>query len=430
MLQRIYAVAFAKKKELEAHLAMLEEARRRDHKRLGRELGLFATDPAIGPGLPLWLPRGATIRRELERYIVDLELARGYQHVYTSHLAKVDLYEKSGHYALYRDSMFPLMEIDGDRFVLRPMNCPHHCKVFLQGLHSYRELPIRIAELGTMYRYEKSGELSGLSRVRSMTLNDAHIFCRPDQIEEEIRSVMELIQEVYGVLGLEDYWLRLSLRDPAGTEKYIAGDEMWEKAETALTGGLDAMGLDYRTAIGEAAFYGPKIDVQIPNVLGHDETVSTVQLDFHLPTAFDLEYVGEDGERHRPVMIHRGVLSTMERMVAFLIENYAGEFPLWLAPEQVRIVPITDRHIEPARALALELRQRGLRASVDERSERMQAKIRDAELLKIPTIAIVGDREVENSTISYRSRRVADAKDVDRAEFIEALAEAVRTRAL
>ncbi|MBI4612831.1 MAG: threonine--tRNA ligase [Planctomycetes bacterium] len=429
MLQRIYAVAFRSKEELDEHLRRLEEARRRDHKKLGKELRLFATDAEIGPGLPLWLPRGAAIRRALERYIVDLEIRRGYDHVYTPQMAKLEVYKQSGHWAHYKDSMFPIMEIENDEFVLRPMNCPHHFKVYKQDLHSYRDLPVRIAELGTMYRYEKSGELAGLSRVRAMTLNDAHIFCRPDQIAAEFRAVVEMILDVYRLLGFEDFWFRLSLRDPANTEKFVAGDAMWDLAEDLLVRVLDEIGHKYVRAPGEAAFYGPKLDVQVPNVLGHDETISTVQLDFHFPKAFDIEFVAQDGNRARPVVIHRGVISTFERIVAFLIEAYAGEFPVWLAPEQVRIVPITDDHLPYARALRELLLDRGLRSSVDERPERMQAKIRDAELLKVPYIAIVGAKEVEGTTVSFRSRREENANGVPRDLFVQKIADLDRTRA-
>ncbi|MCC6485428.1 MAG: threonine--tRNA ligase, partial [Armatimonadetes bacterium] len=330
MLQRLYGTAWDTQEELEAYLERLEEARKRDHKRLGKELELFTIIPEIGPGLPVWLPKGATVRRILEEYILDQERRHGYEHVYTPHLANLELYKTSGHWQHYQEGMFPPMVFDHEEVVLRPMNCPHHFIMYKQRVHSYRELPIRIAELGTMYRYEQSGELTGLSRVRSMTLNDAHIFCRPEQIKEEVKRVLRLIQEAYVKLGFVDYWYRLSLGDPEDTEKYVDNPEMWAQSERVLGEVLDELGVEYRAMKGEAAFYGPKIDVQVPNVLGKDETISTIQLDFHMPERFELEYIGEDSHPHRPVVIHRGVISTMERITAFLIERYAGAFPLWL----------------------------------------------------------------------------------------------------
>ena len=404
ILQRIYGVAFATQKELDEYLHLLEEAKRRDHRRLGKELDLFFTSDVIGPGLPIWLPSGATIRRELERFIVDVELKNGYQHVYSPALAKSELYKISGHWDHYQEDMFPIMHLDQEELVLRPMNCPHHIQIYAHKPHSYRELPLKIAELGTMYRYEQSGQLTGLSRVRSMTLNDAHIFCRPDQIQEEFKAVVRMIQEVYEVLGFKDYSYRLSLRDPQDTEKYYQDDQMWDTAEAQLREALSDLGVDYYESPGDAAFYGPKLDVQVRSALGKDETISTAQLDFLLPQKFDLEYVAEDGSRQRPVMIHRGVISTMERMTAFLIENTAGNFPFWLAPRQVMIIPIADRHNAYAEELRAELVATGLRAEVDTSSDRMNAKVRDAELKKIPVMLIVGDKEQEARAVSVRER--------------------------
>lgn len=404
ILQRIYGVAFATQKELDEYLHLLEEAKRRDHRRLGKELELFFTSDVIGPGLPIWLPSGATIRRELERFIVDTELKNGYQHVYSPALAKSELYKISGHWDHYQEDMFPIMHLDQEELVLRPMNCPHHIQIYAHRPHSYRELPIKIAELGTMYRYEQSGQLAGLSRVRSMTLNDAHIFCRPDQIQEEFRAVVRMIQEVYEVLGFRDYTYRLSLRDPQDTEKYYQDDQMWNTAEAQLREALEGLEVDYYESPGDAAFYGPKLDVQVRSALGKDETISTAQLDFLLPQKFDLEYVAEDGSRQRPVMIHRGVISTLERMTAFLIENTAGNFPFWLAPRQVMIIPIADRHNGYAEQLRAELVAAGLRAEVDTGSDRMNAKVRDAELNKIPVMLIVGDKEQEAQAVSVRER--------------------------
>lgn len=328
MLQRIYGTAFFKKEELSEHLRFLEEAKERDHRKIGKELNLFMSSQKVGQGLPMWLPKGATIRRTIERYIVDKEERLGYDHVYTPVMGSVDLYKTSGHWDHYQDDMFPVMEMENEQMVLRPMNCPHHMMVYKNGIHSYRELPIRIAELGLMHRYEMSGALSGLQRVRGMTLNDAHIFVRPDQIKEEFKRVVNLVLEVYKDFDIKDYSFRLSYRDPQDKEKYFDDDAMWEKAQSMLKSAMDELGLDYFEAEGEAAFYGPKLDVQVRTALGKDETLSTVQLDFLLPERFDLNYVGEDGKQHRPVVIHRGVVSTMERFVAYLIEEYKGHSQL------------------------------------------------------------------------------------------------------
>ncbi len=428
MLQRIYGISFPSQEELDAYLARLEEARRRDHRRLGRELGLFTFAPEVGQGLPLWLPRGATVRRILERYIVDLEESLGYQHVRTPDLASIELYKISGHWEHYRDNMYPPIRVDSEELVLRPMNCPHHIMVYKHHQRSYRDLPVRIAELGTMYRYERSGVLSGLARVRAMTLNDAHIFCRPDQLTDEFIGVVRLIQRAYRDLGLRDFWYRLSLRDPRDRAKFVHNDEMWDHAEGELRRAMQALGLACVEARGEASFYGPKLDVQVPNVLGKDETISTVQIDFYLPERFGLEYTGEDSRPRRPVMIHRGVLSTMERMVAFLIEQYAGAFPLWLAPEQVRVLPIADRHLSYARRVQETLRARGVRAEVDASSERTGRKIREAEVMKVPYMLVVGDREAAQEAVSVRSRVRGDEGSQPLAAFIDRVTEAIASR--
>lgn len=350
MLQRIYGTAFFSKEDLNEHLRLLEEAKERDHRKLGKELKLFANSQKVGQGLPLWLPKGATIRRVIERYIVDKEVRLGYEHVYTPVLASVELYKTSGHWAHYQEDMFPVMEMDNEDLVLRPMNCPHHMMIYKNEPHSYRELPIRIAELGTMHRYEMSGALSGLQRVRGMTLNDAHIFVRPDQIKDEFIRTVRLIEEVYQDFGLNDYTFRLSYRDPEDTEKYFDDDAMWNKAQSMLKDAMDELGHDYYEAEGEAAFYGPKLDVQVKTALGKEETLSTVQLDFLLPERFDLTYIGEDGKHHRPVVIHRGVVSTMERFVAFLIEEYKGALPTWLAPVQFQVIPVSPSvHLDYAK---------------------------------------------------------------------------------
>ncbi|WP_050181155.1 threonine--tRNA ligase [Domibacillus robiginosus] len=403
MLQRIYGTAFFKKEDLEHHLKMIEEAKERDHRKIGKELDLFTNSQKVGQGLPLWLPKGATIRRIIERYIVDKEVSLGYDHVYTPVLGSVELYKTSGHWGHYQEGMFPAMEMDNEDLVLRPMNCPHHMMIYKNDIHSYRELPIRIAELGTMHRYEMSGALAGLQRVRGMTLNDAHIFVRPDQIKEELKRVVELILAVYEDFGLNDYSFRLSYRDPENTEKYYNDDEMWEKAQAMLKEAMDDFGMEYVEAEDEAAFYGPKLDVQVKTALGKEETLSTVQLDFLLPERFDLTYVGEDGKQHRPVVIHRGVVSTMERFVAFLIEEYKGAFPTWLAPVQVQIIPVSNEvHYDYARKLQDELKAAGIRVEMDSREEKLGYKIRESQMKKIPYMLVVGDKELEGGTVNVR----------------------------
>ena len=407
-MQRIYGACFVDQKELDEYLHKLEEAKRRDHRRIGKELGLFTVSDQVGSGLPLWLPKGATIRRVLEDYILEKERRAGYQHVYTPDLAKVDLYVRSGHWAHYHEDMFPPMELETEQLVLRPMNCPHHILVYESKKHSYRDLPVRIAELGTMYRYERSGVLSGLSRVRCMTLNDAHIFCTPEQIKEEFAGVMRLVEEAYRDLGITQYSYRLSLRDKINTGKYVANDEMWDLAEDMLREAMNSLGLPYTEAPGEAAFYGPKLDIQLADVMGHQETYSTIQIDFHLPNQFELGYVGADGQQHRPVMIHRGVISTMERMISYLIELYAGAFPVWLAPVQAVVLPITERQNDYAKQVLEKLLDGGVRAELDDRNEKLQAKIRDAQLQKVPYMLVIGGKEAEAGTVSVRHRAKGD----------------------
>lgn len=430
MLQRIYGTAFFDKKDLKAHLEMLEERRERDHRRIGKDLELFTNNQLVGVGLPLWLPNGATIRREIERYIVDKEVSMGYDHVYTPVLANVELYKTSGHWDHYRDDMFPPMKLDEtEEMVLRPMNCPHHMMVYNNRPHSYRELPIRIAELGTMHRYEASGAVSGLQRVRGMTLNDSHIFVRPDQIKDEFKRVVNMIQEVYSDFGFEDYTFRLSYRDPEDKEKYMDDDEMWNKAETMLKEAVDEMGLPYVEAIGEAAFYGPKLDVQVKTAMGKEETLSTAQIDFLLPERFELTYIGSDGENHRPVVIHRGVVSTMERFVAFLTEETKGAFPTWLAPKQVEIIPVNvDLHYDYARNLQDELKSQGVRVEIDDRNEKMGYKIREAQMQKIPYQIVVGDKEVENNQVNVRKYGSQDQETVEKDEFIWNLVDEIRLK--
>ncbi|HDB6347066.1 TPA: threonine--tRNA ligase [Staphylococcus aureus] len=430
MLQRIYGTAFFDKKELKAHLQMLEERKERDHRKIGKELELFANSQLVGAGLPLWLPNGATIRREIERYIVDKEVSMGYDHVYTPVLANVDLYKTSGHWDHYQEDMFPPMQLDEtESMVLRPMNCPHHMMIYANKPHSYRELPIRIAELGTMHRYEASGAVSGLQRVRGMTLNDSHIFVRPDQIKEEFKRVVNMIIDVYKDFGFEDYSFRLSYRDPEDKEKYFDDDDMWNKAENMLKEAADELGLSYEEAIGEAAFYGPKLDVQVKTAMGKEETLSTAQLDFLLPERFDLTYIGQDGEHHRPVVIHRGVVSTMERFVAFLTEETKGAFPTWLAPKQVQIIPVNvDLHYDYARQLQDELKSQGVRVSIDDRNEKMGYKIREAQMQKIPYQIVVGDKEVENNQVNVRQYGSQDQETVEKDEFIWNLVDEIRLK--
>lgn len=405
MMQRVYGTAFFDKKALAEFIKMREEAKERDHRKLGKELDLFMIAPEVGSGLPFWLPKGATIRRTLERYIVDKEVSLGYQHVYTPIMANVELYKTSGHWDHYHEDMFPPMDMgDGEMLVLRPMNCPHHMMVYKNDIHSYRELPIRIAELGMMHRYEKSGALSGLQRVREMTLNDAHVFVRPDQIKDEFKRVLQLVMDVYADFQISDYRFRLSYRDPEDKVKYFDDDDMWNKAEAMLKEAMDEFGLEYFEAIGEAAFYGPKLDVQFKTALGIEETMSTIQLDFLLPERFDLTYVGEDGENnHRPVVIHRGVISTMERFVAYLIEEYKGAFPVWLAPVQATIIPVNlDLHADQAFEMKAVMEQLGMRVEVDDRNEKMGYKIRASQTQKIPYQLVIGDQELQNGTVTVR----------------------------
>lgn len=427
MLQRIYGTAFSKKKELDAHLEELEDRKERDHRKLGKQLDLFTISQEIGQGLPIWLPKGATVRRIIERYIVDKEIEHGYEHVYTANLAKVDLYKTSGHWDHYQEDMYPPMQIDAEeQLVLRPMNCPHHMMVYKHKLHSYRDLPVRVAELATMYRYEMSGALAGLQRVRAMTLNDAHLFVRPDQLKEEFINVVKLIQDVYNDFGIKDYYFRLSYRDPENREKYVDNDEMWEKAQQLLKETMEEMKLDYVEAVGEAAFYGPKLDVQVKTALGKDETLSTAQLDFHLPERFELSYIGEDGKEHRPVVIHRGVVSTMERFVAFLIEQNKGAFPTWLAPVQVKIIPVSKVHDDYAKKVEAALKKNHVRVEIDSRDEKIGYKIREAQTMKVPFMLVVGDQEIEGNAVNVRRYGHKNSESVSLNTFLEDLNQVIQ----
>ena len=431
MLQRIYAISFPKNSQLQEYLDFLEEAKQRDHRKIGKDLDIFMTHKLVGSGLPMYLPNGATIRRILERYIQDKEISLGYAHVYTPSLANVDLYKTSGHWDHYKEDMFPVMKMDNEEMVLRPMNCPHHMLIYKHQMHSYRDLPIRIGELAHDFRYESSGSVCGLERVRQMCQNDAHLFVRPDQIKEEVGRVLNLIKEVYQKdfgFPASSFKYRLSLRDKANKEKYIDNDEMWETAESQLREILKELNIDFYEAEGEAAFYGPKIDIQIRTALNHDVTIPTCQLDFALPERFELEYIGEDGKAHRPVVIHRAILGSSDRFISFLLEETKGNLPVWVAPVQVKILPITDNQHEYAYKVKEALQAKGIRVEVDDRNEKTGYKIREAQLQKIPYMLIVGEKEVEGNTVSIRSREEGDigAKSVE--EFTKEILEKIDSK--
>ncbi|HEY8802958.1 MAG TPA: threonine--tRNA ligase [Candidatus Dormibacteraeota bacterium] len=403
-LTRIYGTAWQTPKELDDYLKFLEEAEKRDHKKIGKDMKLFMVDDRVGPGLPLWLPDGATIRRELERFIVDEELARGYLHVRTPDVARLELFKQSGHAQLYKEYMYPPMKFeDGEELELRPVNCPHHIVIYQSDLRSYRDLPMRIAEIGNNWRYERSGTLIGMNRVRSFALNDAHIFCTPDQLMGEVKGAIELALYFSDVLGIEDFSYQVSTRDDV-KDKWLGSEEQWQEAQAALVDALESMGQKYKIGVGDAAFYGPKIDFQVKDAHRREFTNSTVQVDFQLPQRFDLEYVAEDGSRQRPIMVHRGAAGAMERLFSYLIERYAGAFPTWLHPMQVIVIPITDAQLDYARRVADRFRSLRLRVEVDARPERMQRKIRDAQARKVPYMAIVGAREAETEHVNVRDR--------------------------
>ena len=429
MLQRVYATAFFKQKDLEAELKRQQEARERDHRVIGNKLDLYFVDPKVGAGLPYWMPKGATIRRTIERYIIDKEVADGYQHVYTPVLMNLDAYKTSGHWAHYREDMFPPMDMgDGEFLELRPMNCPSHIQIYKHHIRSYRDLPMRIAEIGMMHRYEKSGALSGLQRVREMELNDGHTFVALDQIRDEFAKILRLIMDVYRDFDITDYSFRLSYRDPKNTEKYYANDEMWEKAQSMLKGAMDDLGLDYYEAEGEAAFYGPKLDIQTKTALGNEETMSTIQLDFMLPEKFDLTYVGQDGEEHRPIMIHRGVVGTMERFTAYLTEIYKGAFPTWLSPVQVELIPVkNDLHMDYANELRSKLVAHNIRVEIDDRNEKMGYKIRQAQVNKVPYTLVLGDKEVSDGNVTVRRYGEEETTTMTFDEFVGELMHDIET---
>lgn len=428
MLQRIYAISFPKASQVEEYLAELEEIRQRDHRKLGKDLELFMTHKLVGSGLPMYLPNGATVRRLLERYIQDKEIEKGYKHVYTPSMANTELYKVSGHWDHYSEDMFPRMKMDNEEMVLRPMNCPHHMLIYKNKMHSYRDLPIRIGELAHDFRYEDSGSVCGLERVREMCQNDAHLFVRPDQIKEEFGKVVELILSVYKDFGFKDYEFRLSLRDKNDKEKYFDDDEMWENAEGQLREILTELKVPFYEAEGEAAFYGPKLDVQLKSAVGHDVTVSTCQLDFLLPEKFKLEYIGEDGEKHRPVVIHRAILGTLDRFMCFLIEETKGAFPLWLAPTQVKILPITDAQHEYAQGIEEKLRKMKVRVVLDDRNEKVGYKIREAQLEKVPYMIVVGAKEAEQNKVAVRSRETGDIGQMTQEEFFSKIQEEIENK--
>ncbi len=428
MLQRVYGVAFRTKEELDHYLWQLEEAKKRDHRKLGRELELFLIDPMVGKGLPLWLPKGNTVRELLIQFMREEQLRRGYQLVTTPHVGALELYKTSGHYPYYADSQFPPIELEDEAYLLKPMNCPHHIRIYAARPRSYRELPLRLAEFGTVYRFEQSGELHGLTRVRGFTQDDAHIFCTPEQVKEEFLSVLDLTMHVFRTLGMENYRARIGVRDP-GSDKYVGEDAKWALAERQIQEACQEVGLAYTVEEGDAAFYGPKLDFVVKDALGREWQLGTIQVDYNLPERFDLTYVGPDGEPHRPVMIHRAPFGSLERFIGILIEHFAGEFPLWLAPVQVVVVPITDRHVAYAHEVAQALREAGIRVEVDARGERMNAKIRDAETQKVPVILVVGDQEVAQRTVAVRDRRTKERATRALEEVVQDLAARVQARA-
>ena len=418
VLQRIYGVCFPTAEELEEHLNLLEEAKERDHRKIGKEMEIFMVDDLIGRGLPMYLPKGYAIWQKLERYIKQKEKKLGYLHVLTPAVGTVNLYKTSGHWDHYKENMFPQMEMDGESFVLRPMNCPHHMMIYANKLHSYKNLPIRIGEIAHDFRYEASGAVKGIERGRHFCQNDAHLFVTPEQIKSEFKGVIDLILDVYKDFGFKDYKFRLSLRDKENTEKYFGNDELWEKSEKALREILQEVGAEFYEAEGEAAFYGPKIDVQVRSAIGHDVTLSTVQLDYQLPERFQLEYIDENNNKVRPVVIHRAILGSLDRFIAFLLEETKGVLPVWLCPVQVNILPISEHHLEYAKKVYEKLESAGIRVSIDDRNEKLGYKMRESQTKKIPFNLILGDEEGKNETVSYRRYQSKDTTTVTVDEFI------------
>ena len=431
MLQRIYGVCFKSEEDLNKHLEELEEAKQRDHRKLGKDLGIFMFDNLVGKGLPMWLPNGFIVRRALVDYIMDKEIALGYLHVMTPSLGNVDLYKTSGHWDHYKDDMFPQMELDDEAYVLRPMNCPHHMVMFRSKLHSYRDLPVRIAEIANDFRYEASGAVCGIERTRAFTQNDSHIFCRPDPIEAEVKGVIDLILDVYKDFGFKDYKFRLSLRDVNNQEKYFGNDELWTKSEDALRNILKNTGALYYEAEGEAAFYGPKIDVQVKSAIGHDVTLSTIQLDYQLPERFELEYINEEGEKVRPVVIHRAILGSLDRFIAFLLEETKGVLPLWLAPVQVNIIPVNNEyHLEYAKEIRDLLVKNHIRVNLDDRNEKLGYKLREAVMKKTLYNVVLGDKEINSKEISYRMYGSSETTTVSQSDFVKLITDEIASRTL
>ncbi len=430
MLQRIYGVTFPTQKELDDHLHRLEEAKRRDHRKLGAELELFLLTPIVGGGLPIWLPKGTIIRESLETFLREEQRKRGYLPVVTPHIGNLNLYKKSGHYPYYKDSQFAPIQVEDEQYLLKPMNCPHHHQVYLAKPRSYRDLPVRLAEFGTVYRYEQSGELNGLTRVRCFTQDDSHLYVRQDQLKDELCGVIDLIQLVFGTLGFKDFKTRLSFRDPGNTEKYGGADEQWVQAERDIKDAADAMKLDYKIAIGEAAFYGPKVDFMVQDALGRTWQLGTVQVDYVMPERFELEYTGSDGQKHRPVIIHRAPFGSLERFIGILIEHYAGEFPLGLAPVHAVVLPITDAQAAYARDVRAALLAAGLRAEIDERNEKIGYKIREWETKKVPYMLVVGEKEKQSNAVAVRRHKEGDKGAVAQEDFIRMLREKIDTKSL
>lgn len=428
-LQRIYGTAWHNKEELDEYLKLLEEAKARDHRRLGKQLGLFHISQLVGSGLPLWLPNGAILREALESFLRQAQLERGYLPVITPHIGKLDLYITSGHYPYYKDSQYTPIDVDGEKFMLKPMNCPHHIEIYRSEAHSYRDLPLRLAEFGTVYRHEQSGELNGLTRARGFTVDDSHLFVTPDQLEAEFIGVIDLIQHIFQTMGFYDFRARLGTNDP-DSDKYAGTPEMWQRGVKAICQAADKVGMNYTLEKGEAAFYGPKLDFIFRDVLKREWQLGTVQVDFLLPERFDLEYTAEDGQKHRPVMIHRAPFGSMERFVGILIEHFNGAFPLWLAPVQVMLVPIADRHNDYAHDVSRKLRAAGLRTAVDDSSDRMNKKIRNAQLQKIPYMLVIGDKEMENGAVAVRTRDEEDRGALPVAEFITQATTLIKTKRL
>lgn len=431
MLQRIYGICFDTEEELQKHLEFLEDCKQRDHRKLGKDLGIFMFSELVGKGLPMWLPNGFTVRQNLVNYIMNKEISLGYKHVMTPSLGNVDLYKTSGHWDHYKEDMFPAMELDDEAYVLRPMNCPHHMMMFKNSLHSYRDLPVRIAEIANDFRYEASGAVCGIERTRAFTQNDSHIFCRLDQIKDEFQGVVKLILDVYKDFGFNDYEFRLSLRDKNDKEKYFDNDEMWDKAENELRKVLTELNIPFYEAEGEAAFYGPKLDVQVKSAIGHDVTLSTCQLDFLLPERFELTYIDEEGKKVRPVVIHRAILGSLDRFIAFLLEETKGALPLWLAPVQVNIIPVSSEHqLDYAYEVKEILEKSGIRVEVDARNEKLGYRMRESQTKKIPYTLVLGDNEKENETVTYRKHGSSDKETLSIDDFKELVLTQIEEKAL